>query len=642
MKVLNKFICLLPIFLFFFTLVGCDTTNDAGKNQEEFEVKFLVDGEVISSEKVKCGESATEVAVPSKEGYNFVGWDKEFTNVKSDLEINAIYEVKTFEVKFFIDEVLFETKKVEYGKNVEIDNPIKEGYKFVGWDKDITNIKSDLSVKALFEVEIFEIKFFVDGTLYETKQVEYGESVEIDNPTKEGYKFVSWDKELNNLVENLEINAIFEEMLVEKEMINSKVKVLEEYFNRLSYPLKNGRIELIDYLEEVSIKWNSSDEKIIALDGSVTQPYVSEKQKEVVLKAVLEYNDCKLSFSFNVNVKRGYKDLSKGINAIYNYNNEKVLSDTALTTYDIVYFAFLGLAQDGSGKLTNSGAVVAKINKYKDDLHAQGGRALVSLQASGSSQINNIMKVITNDESLDNLVNNLLNLCIENDLDGVDIDWEWPDQGTGELAYTKMMKKIYETFKAYDENLLVTSAMSGGPFQVAKYNLKNSAQYHDYINLMIYDLQTDGRVSFHNALFPKTNATNSGHTVSESVELFNTYGVKNSQIIIGVPFYGRVIKGSITLWGNGTWSVAAINQTTINSYISGGKYTSVYDEDCQVPYLFSESKKEFVSYENNTSISNKWKYISENNLAGMMAWRYGQDDNDKLTKAMRSGKSRYM
>lgn len=639
MRVLNKLICLLPIFLFFFTLVGCDVTIGTGGNGKEFEVKFLVDGEVISSEKVKYEENATEVAVPSKEGYNFVGWDKEFTNVKSDLEINAIYEVRTFEVKFLIDGELYETIKVEYGKSVELDAPLKIGYQFVGWDKDLSEVKSNLRVKAIYEEKILEIKFFVDGTLYETKQIGYGESVEISNPEKDGCKFIGWDKELDNLVENLEVNAIFEEMPEEKEKLEVVYKTLEEYFDGLTYPLENCYLDLFEEKEGIKISWTSSNEKIIMLNGRVIQPYTANKEEEVILKAHFELNGCVMNASFNVKVKRGYKDLSKGINAIYNYNSS-YLSEAALSTYDIVYYAFLGLKQDASGDLGATITVKSNIKGYKDKLHAQGGRVMVSVVANLGDQMNNIRKIADNDKALTNMVNNLLNLCIENDYDGIDIDWETPGNDGGE-AYTKLMKKLYETFKAYDENLLITSAIGAGPWQPPKYNLQDSAKYHDYINMMAYDMQGGGVASFQNALYYKYKATVSGCSIDETIDLYNSYGIKNSQIIIGVPFYGRVLKGATTLWGSGTWS-DSINQTTINSYIKNGAYKVVYDEDCQVPYLYSESKNEFITYENSRSIDAKWKYIALNGLAGMMAWQLTNDNNDTLTLAMRSGKNRYM
>ncbi len=100
----------------------------------------------------------------------------------------------------------------------------------------------------------------------------------------------------------------------------------------------------------------------------------------------------------------------------------------------------------------------------------------------------------------------MLTFCKENDLDGVDIDWETPGESGG-LNYTKLMKKIYEVFKADNEEYLVTSAIGAGPWQYTKYNLVASAKYHDYINMMSYDMHIGTVSSFHNALYYKTKAT---------------------------------------------------------------------------------------------------------------------------------------
>lgn len=640
MRVLNRIVCLLPIILFALMLCGCEISIGTSNQQKEFEVKFVVDGNIISSEKVKYGEDATEVAVPSKEGYNFVKWDKEFTNVKSDLEINAIYEKRTFKVEFIVDDVIIDIKTVDYGESIDYDAPLKKGFVFIKWDKDLNNIKNNIKTKAIYEERILKVSFLVDGEAIEVKEVLYGDSVEAINPEKNGCRFIGWDKKLDNITEDLEVNAIFEEMKEEKEKLELVSKELENYFNNLIYPLENGNLDLSNKKDNVNITWESSDENIIMLNGRIIQPFTKNKEEEVILKAHLELNGCIMNTSFNINVKRGYKDLSKGINAVYNYNSS-LLNKNALETYDIVYYAFLGLKQDASGDLSNVYAVNGSIKGYKDLLHAQGGRVIVSLVANTGDQPDNIRRVAENDEALDNLCNNLLNLCIENDYDGIDVDWETPTGDRGAEAYTKLMKKLYETFKAYDKNLLITSAIGAGPWQPPKYNLKDSAKYHDYINMMAYDMQAGGTASFQNALYYKNRGSASGCSIDETVTLYNSYGIKNSQIIVGIPFYGRVLNGTTTLWGSGSWN-SAVSQSVIESYINSGNYKVVFDNDAKVPYLYSESKNQFITYENERSIYTKWEYISEKGLAGMMAWQLNQDYKDKLTLAMKTGKNRYM
>ena len=58
----------------------------------EYTVTFKDDeGNIIDTQKVMEGSSATSPKVPDKEHYSFVGWDFGFTNVRDDMEITAQY-----------------------------------------------------------------------------------------------------------------------------------------------------------------------------------------------------------------------------------------------------------------------------------------------------------------------------------------------------------------------------------------------------------------------------------------------------------------------------------------------------------------------------------------------------------------------
>ena len=80
-------------------------TTDCGSVESEkmliavektyFTVTFLDwDGTTLKTEQVERGKSATAPADPTREGYLFKGWDKDFTNVQSDLNVKALYEYK--------------------------------------------------------------------------------------------------------------------------------------------------------------------------------------------------------------------------------------------------------------------------------------------------------------------------------------------------------------------------------------------------------------------------------------------------------------------------------------------------------------------------------------------------------------------
>lgn len=651
MKYLKFFLMLIVLF----TFVGCgeEPSPTPGpiddptpiEEKKEYTVEFYVDGVMIDSQKVLEGESATKPADPKIEGMVFDGWDTDFTNVHSDLFVSAIFskEIIKYKATFKVDGEVYEVVEVEEGNSlVYPTNPTKEHFEFVGWDKaDLGKLTEDVEINALFEEVEFLVSFYLDGALIHSEYVAKGEAAkEFELPIPEGREFVSWDKEFSCVMEKMDIYGTTDiDRTLDREEISKAVTELDEYFSSLTYPLIDG--DVIDFKGEVGsvkVSWTSSNEQIILSTGRVKQPYTAKKAEEVTLTATLDSNGYKLNHLFTVTVKRGYKSLDKGVNAVYN-NGGSSLSEPALSTYDIVYYAFLGFSGSLNGSLSNASTVIANVNGYKDQLHAHGGRVMVSLVAQGD-QANTMRTLIKNETALNTLVTNLVNLVVDNDLDGIDIDWESPGDD-GAKSYTVLVKALYTALKAADPHYLLTSAVMAGPWQYNKYDFKNSAQYHDYINMMAYDMQDASKATFQNALYYKSGACAGGCSIEETIGYYNSVGVKNEQIIVGVPFYGRRSPNATAL-GSSCGSNTAIVQSTINDHLKSGTYVRYFDDTCKVPYLLDVTNHYFVTYEDQESIDWKYKFIKEKGLAGMMAWQYRQDYNDKLTLAMRSAKNKYM
>ncbi|MCK9470797.1 MAG: InlB B-repeat-containing protein, partial [Bacilli bacterium] len=115
-----------------------------------YTVVFKSGTEILKSEEVAEGESAAAPANPTKEGYTFKEWDKDFTNVTSNLEVNALFDVNTYTVTFKNGTETITTVTVNHGEGATAPaNPTKEGYTFKEWDKAFTNVTSNLEVNAL-------------------------------------------------------------------------------------------------------------------------------------------------------------------------------------------------------------------------------------------------------------------------------------------------------------------------------------------------------------------------------------------------------------------------------------------------------------------------------------------------------------
>ena len=104
-----------------------------------------------------------------------------------------------------------------YGTAVNTpEDPVKEGYAFAGWDRDIpeTMPAEDMTVTALWNINSYTIIFNTDGGSQTAPiNAEYGAAVTApEDPVKEGFVFAGWDKDIPETMpaENMTINAIWE------------------------------------------------------------------------------------------------------------------------------------------------------------------------------------------------------------------------------------------------------------------------------------------------------------------------------------------------------------------------------------------------------------------------------------------------
>ena len=110
------------------------------------------DGSIIDTQTVPSGGSATP-PTPTRTGYDFTGWSGgSYTNVTSNVVLTAQYSIKTFTVRFldWNNDVL-DTQTVDYGGSATPpNNPTRDGYTFTGWSENYTNVTADVDIKAQY------------------------------------------------------------------------------------------------------------------------------------------------------------------------------------------------------------------------------------------------------------------------------------------------------------------------------------------------------------------------------------------------------------------------------------------------------------------------------------------------------------
>ena len=183
----------------------------------KYTVTFM-DGENVleTFTNVRHGSAVTAPEVPKKDGKTFIGWDKKFDNVTSDLTINAVYDVDTFTVTFKDGEKVLETQTVEYEAAATAPDTARlsppEGMHFAKWDKDFSKVTDDIEVSAVYELNEYTVIFKNGDTTIKTERVKHGFAATAPKkvPDKATEKFVGWDKPFDNVTSDLIVNAKFE------------------------------------------------------------------------------------------------------------------------------------------------------------------------------------------------------------------------------------------------------------------------------------------------------------------------------------------------------------------------------------------------------------------------------------------------
>ena len=163
------------------------------------------------------GTKITAPADPTRKGYTFKGWDKEIpeTMPAENITVKAQWEINQYTITFDTNggsEIAPITQ--DYGTEITApDNPTRKGYTFMGWDKEIpeTMPAENITVKAQWEINQYTITFDTNGgSEIAPITQDYGTKITApDNPTRKGYTFKGWNKEIPETMpaENITITA---------------------------------------------------------------------------------------------------------------------------------------------------------------------------------------------------------------------------------------------------------------------------------------------------------------------------------------------------------------------------------------------------------------------------------------------------
>ena len=192
------------------TLIPFTSDNGSITAQVYHSVTFVdYDGTVLSAQSVAHGSAAIEPTAPEREGYAFIGWDKDFSNVTEDMTVTAQYSANSYSITYTINGEEYTAQTYEFGAAVSApEYTAPEGHTFSGWDIPETMPAENLVLDAALTVNSYSITYTINGEEYTAQTYEFGAVVSAPEYTvPEGHTFSGWDIPETMPAENLVLDA---------------------------------------------------------------------------------------------------------------------------------------------------------------------------------------------------------------------------------------------------------------------------------------------------------------------------------------------------------------------------------------------------------------------------------------------------
>lgn len=203
------------------------------------------------------------------------------------------------------------------------------------------------------------------------------------------------------------------------------------------------------------------------------------------------------------------------------------------------------------------------------------------------------------------LVNNIVSFVLKHNLDGVDLDWEYPRANkANNITYTALVKELSDSLHTWHKflSVAVTPALYAG--SVRDGVAAESIPYIDFFNIMMYDgINWDSE---------DPGQHSSYRMAEESLNVWlDMKGLPKEKAIVGIPAYGKNTSNGAITYRDLIWAGASSTEDSFT--VNGVKY-----------------------YYNGTATVKQKAALAKERANGVMMWEFYQDTNgsNSLLKAV--------
>lgn len=341
----------------------------------------------------------------------------------------------------------------------------------------------------------------------------------------------------------------------------------------------------------------------------------------------------------------------------YVFPRNQVLAPGSISAHKLtrINYAFANIQ---NGKIVEGSPVDAENFSVLNSLKHDNLQLTVVVSVGGWAWSGDFTDMALTKQSRAIFIDSVVAFVEKYNLDGLDIDWEYPGMAgdnhrfrlEDKQNYTLLLKELRARFDREGKKLhhhLVLSIATGASSDFLDHTEMGKVQkYVDTVNIMSYDYYVpawDKTTGHHAPLY--TNPTDPKKiSADRTVGEYERAGVPAHKLVLGVPFYGKS-------WGQVPDHDHGLFQPGVeipNNYLPFGSlenllttgYTRYWDAVASAPYLYSASEKIFITYDDPQSLALKCRYVLDHKLGGVMFWEYSGDPAGVLLDTINTGLNR--
>ncbi|CTQ86534.1 GH18 domain-containing protein [Caenorhabditis elegans] len=333
---------------------------------------------------------------------------------------------------------------------------------------------------------------------------------------------------------------------------------------------------------------------------------------------------------------------NKRVVGYYSRSETSKITSVQVSKLTHAVFAFVYMNSDGTLKFEKQDEE-DRFMQLKDIVNMGTSPVKIMISIGGKENSQNFSPVIESEYRRQIFINSILTFLKENDLDGIDLFWEWPCS-TYKSVYLHFICELKQQLQTKDKDYILSIVVPppevGG--WIDGFDMNNIVQIVDFINVFSLDYygptQNDfGKITGPTA--PMFNGVPGRETfnVDHTSKVLSCETMQSNKFNIAIPFY-------TTLWENVQGPIDKIeifrNVNKVHGKIVGQSHMSrmivqqkgfvltpySFDNATRNAFIYNSSTKIYLTFETDQSIVAKIEYVSEHLLGGICIWTVDKDD----------------